>query len=557
MTEARILFSGAARARILDGADALARAVKVTLGPRGRNVLLESAHGPPKIISDGSSVAECFELSDSFANVGARLLREAALETGAATGDGTAIATVLAHAILRGGMRAIAAELEAPGIKRGIALAVEAAVRRIQALSRPVASNAQIAQVATIAANGDPEIGDLIARAMAAVGRDGLILAEAGRARDDRLEIVMGMSFDRGYVSRFFVTDEASSSVELRNPCILIYEKKISRLDPLLPMLDRAVELKRPLLIVAEDVENEALTTLVVNRQRGGLKVAAVKAPGFAGRRRESLEDLAVLTGGTLILGEPGMDLADATPMMLGQAEKVRITHNRTDIVGGAGDPDAVRRRCDQLRRLRAGAKSAHERELLGRRLGRLAGGIAVIKAGGFSEAEILERRCRIEKALRAARAAADEGLVPGGGVALLHAAGALGRMTADSRAEQAGIAIVKRALEAPVFEIARNSGADGAAVVGRIVANKDAWYGFDAAALEFGDMSERGIVDPLPMVRTALRRAASVAGLLFTIEAVVGVKPKVKVRRHPVACKFSDQDHHHYPGDPYHEHHH
>ncbi len=556
MTAAKIVFGNTARAEIMRGADALTSAVKVTLGPRGRNVLLDTGFDGPTVTKDGASVAEQIEFSDTYANMGARLLREVAVETSAAAGDGSSTATLLANSILLGGVRAVASELGAIGVKRGIELAVDTVLEQIRKSAQPVDQNAQIAQIATIAANGDDRIGTLIADAVAATGDDGEILIEAGRATDDRLETVSGMWFDRGYVSRHFVTDEATLSAELRNPQILIYGKKISSLDGLMPYLDRAIEKKRPLLIIAEDVENEALTTLVVNRREGGLKVVAVKAPGFSAHRRDNLEDLAVLTGGQVVLGERGLDLADTTPDCMGRAKKVRITVDKTTIIGGGGSNDAVQARADQLRLSLQKPSTDQEERTLRRRLAKLTSTVAFIHVGGFSETEIQEKKPRIEKALRAARSALDHGYVAGGGAALLHAARSLDGMVGSDCDEYAGIQIVRRALAQPAGQIAENAGADSNAVIGRIAASADPRFGFDARSREFGDIVDGGVIDPASVVCTALRGAASVAGPLLLAEAAVAEKPVKKIPRHPFACKCSDHDHHHYAGDPYHEHH-
>ena len=557
MTEAKIVFGNEGRVRILRGADALANAVKVTLGPRGRNVLLDRDLGGPQVTKDGATIAARIEFADKFANMGARFLREVAVETGSSDGDGATTATVLANSILQGGVRAVAADLGALGVKRGIELAVDQVVARVKAAAKPIAGNEQIAQIATITANGDAQIGRLIADAMAATGEQGEILVETGQATDDRLETVGGMWFDRGYVSRVFVTDEANLTAELRNPLILIYGKKISSLDGFMPFLDRAIEKKRPLLIIAEDVENEALTTLVVNRQQGGLKVVAVKAPGFSDHRREALEDLAILTGARVVLGKPGLDLADATPKFMGTAKSVRATVGKTTIIGGGGSDTAVQARCDQLRYTLQRTKSDQEHKTLRRRLAKLTSTIAYIHVGGFTETEIGERKARVDQALRSARTALDSGFVAGGGAALLHAAKSLDGLVGDDCDEFAGIQIVRRALEQPVCQIANNAGADAKMVIGRIAASSDTNFGFDAASLAFGDVVQGGVIDPANVVCTALQRAASVAAPLLVADVVVVEKGVKKIPRHPFACKCSDHDHHHYAGDPYHEHHH
>ncbi len=551
------MFGDAARLQMLRGANALADAVKVTLGPRGRNVLLDTGLDAPLVTKDGARIAELIEFSNTFENMGARLIREVAVKTGATAGDGSSTAIVLANAMLRGGIAAVAADLEATGVKRGIELAVDTVVAHIRASARPIAGNAQVAQIATIAANGDRAIGALIADAVAATGEQGEILVENGKAVDDRLETVNGMWFDRGYVSRHFVTDEATLSAELRNPLILIYGKIISDLGGLMPFLDRAIERKRPLLIIAEDVENEALTTLVVNRREGGLKVVAVKAPGFSNHRRENLEDLAVLTGAQVVLGEAGLGLAEATPDVMGTAKRVRITVDKTVIIGGGGGGEAVEARCTQLRLLLAKATSDHELKTLRRRLAKLAGTVAFINAGGFTETEIQEKRGRIDKALRAVRAALDGGFVAGGGAALLHAAKSLDGLAGAGCDEFAGIQVVRRALEQPLGQIADNAGADGKHIIGRVAASADANFGYDANTRTFGDMVTRGVIDPAGVVCAALEGAASVAGPLVVTEVAIAEKPVKKIPRHPFACKCSDHDHHHYPGDPYHEHHH
>lgn len=557
VTGSNIVFGGAARSQMLRGADALANAVKVTLGPRGRNVLLETDNEGPQVTKDGATIAGQIEFSDKLANIGVQLLREVAVETGLIAGDGTSTATVLANSILLAGARAVAADLGAIGVKHGIELAVDTVVAHIQATARPVSQNEQIAQIATITANGDDRIGRLIADAVAATGEHGEILVEEGRATDDRLETISGMWFDRGYVSRHFVTDEAKLSAELRNPLILIYGRKISSLDGFVPFLDRAIEQKRPLLIIAEDVESEALTTLVVNRREGGLKVVAVKAPGFSEHRREALEDLAILTGAKVVLGEPGLDLVDATPDFMGRAKSVRVTVDKTTIIGGGGEDRAIQARCGQLRYTLQKTKSDQERKTLRRRLAKLTSTVAFINVGGFTETEIKEKKGRIDKALRSASAALDDGFVAGGGAALLHAAKSLDGLVGSDCDEYAGIQIVRRALEQPAYQIAANAGADGRMVVAQIAASPDTSYGFDARSLEFCDLVKIGIIDPASVVCTALQRAASIAVLLLVTEAAVAKKPVKKIPRHPFACKCSDHDHHHYPGDPYHEHHH
>jgi chaperonin GroEL len=557
VSNAKIVFGGAARVQMMRGADALASAVKVTLGPRGRNVLLQTDFDAPQVSKDAATIAERIEFADKFANMGARFLRQVAMETGQSAGDGASTATLLANSILRGGVQAVGADLGALGIKRGIEKAVEAVVAHIRASAKPITDTTQIAQIATITANGDDKIGRLIADAVAATGEHGEILVEAGRATDDRLETLSGMWFDRGYVSRAFVTDETDLSAELRNPLILIYGTKISSLDGLMPFLDRAIEKKRPLLIIAEDVEHEALTTLVVNRQEGGLKVVAVKAPGFSDHRREALEDLAILTGAKVVLGERGLDLVDASPDFMGSAKSVKVKVDKTTIIGGGGADAAVAARCEAMRYTLARTKSDQERRTLRTRLAKLTSTIAYIHVGGFTETEIQERKGRVDKALRAARTALDGGFVAGGGAALLHAAKSLDGLAGDDCDEFAGIQIVRRALEEPVGQIADNAGADGNQVVSQIMESDDAGFGFNAKSLAFGNIVEGGVIDPASVVCLALQRAASVAAPLLVTEAVIAEKVVKKMPRHPFACKCSDHDHHHYPGDPYHEHHH
>lgn len=557
MSNAKIVFGDAARVQMMRGADALASAVKVTLGPRGRNVLLQTDSEAPQVSKDAATIAERIEFADKFANMGARFLRQLAMETGGSAGDGASTATLLANSILRGGVQAVGADLGALGVKRGIEKAVDAVVAHIRASAKPITDNAQIAQIATITANGDDKIGRLIADAVAATGEHGEILVEAGRATDDRLETLNGMWFDRGYVSRAFVTDESNLSAELRNPLILIYGTKISSLDGFMPFLDHAIEKKRPLLIIAEDVENEALTTLVVNRQEGGLKVVAVKAPGFSDHRREALEDLAILTGAKVVLGERGLDLIDASPDFMGSAKSVKVKVDKTTIIGGGGADAAVEARCEQMRYTLENTKSDQERRTLRTRLAKLTSTIAYIHVGGFTETEIQERKGRVDKALRAARTALEGGFVAGGGAALLHAAKSLDGLTGEDCDEFAGIQIVRRALEEPVGQIADNAGADGNMVVSQIMESDDTGFGFNAKSLAFGNIVEGGVIDPTSVVCLALQRAASVAAPLLVTEAVIAEKVVKKMPRHPFACKCSDHDHHHYPGDPYHEHHH
>ena len=529
MAAKEVRFGVDARTRMLRGVDILADAVKVTLGPKGRNVVLEKSFGAPRITKDGVTVAKEIELSDKFENMGAQMVREVASKTNDLAGDGTTTATVLAQAIVREGVKAVAAGLNPMDLKRGIDLAVEAVVADIKSRSRKVATNAEIAQVGTISANGEVEIGKKIAEAMEKVGNEGVITVEESKSLETELEVVEGMQFDRGYLSPYFVTNADKMTTELENPFILFHEKKLSGLQALLPVLEAVVQSGRPLLIVSEDVEGEALATLVVNKLRGGLKVAAVKAPGFGDRRKAMLEDMAILTGGQVVSEDLGIKLENVTLDMLGTAKKVQITKDNTTIVDGAGAKADIQARCGQIRGQIEETTSDYDREKLQERLAKLAGGVAVIRVGGATEVEVKERKDRVDDAMHATRAAVEEGIVPGGGVALLYAIKALAALKPANDEQRVGIDIVRRALQAPVRQIAINAGVDGSIVVGKLTDQNDPSYGFDAQAGVYTDLVKAGIIDPTKVVRTALQDAASVAGLLITTEAMVGEKPEKK----------------------------
>ena len=524
-----VKFSTDARTRLLRGVDILADAVKVTLGPKGRNVVIEKSFGAPRITKDGVTVAKEIELTDRFENLGAQLVREVASKTADLAGDGTTTATVLAQAIVREGAKAVAAGLNPMDLKRGIDLASQAVIADVKKRSRKVSTNAEIAQVGTISANGETEIGDMIAKAMEKVGNEGVITVEEAKGLDTELDVVEGMQFDRGYTSPYFITNSEKMTVELDNPYILIHEKKLSGLQPLLPVLEAVVQSGRPLLIIAEDVEGEALATLVVNKLRGGLKVAAVKAPGFGDRRKAMLEDIAILTAGQVISEDLGIKLETVNLAMLGTAKRITITKEDTVIVDGAGKKKDIEARIKQIRAQIEETTSDYDREKLQERLAKLAGGVAVIKVGGGSEVEVKERKDRVDDALHATRAAVEEGIVAGGGVALLYAVKALEGVKAGNDDQKVGIDIIRRALQAPVRQIAENAGADGAVVAGRLLDNKDSNYGFDAQKGEYVDMIKAGIIDPTKVVRTALQDAASVAGLVITTEALIAEKPEKK----------------------------
>ena len=527
MAAKEVKFSTDARAKMLRGVDILADAVKVTLGPKGRNVVIEKSFGAPRITKDGVTVAKEIELSDKFENMGAQMVREVASKTADLAGDGTTTATVLAQSIVREGCKAVAAGLNPMDLKRGIDIAVAAVVEDVKSRSRKVSTNAEIAQVGTISANGEREIGDMIARAMEKVGNEGVITVEEAKGLDTELDVVEGMQFDRGYTSPYFVTNAEKMTVELDSPYILLFEKKLSGLQPLLPVLESVVQSGRPLMIIAEDVEGEALATLVVNKLRGGLKVAAVKAPGFGDRRKAMLEDIAILTGGQVISEDLGLKLESVTLDMLGTAKRVTITKEDTTIVDGAGKKGDIEARCKQIRAQTEETTSDYDREKLQERLAKLAGGVAVIKVGGGSEVEVKERKDRVDDALHATRAAVEEGIVPGGGVALLYAIKVLNTLTPANEDQKVGFEIVRRALQAPVRQIAENAGHDGAVIAGKLIESTDCNFGFDAQTGTYTDMIKAGIIDPTKVVRTALQDAASVAGLLITTEAMIAEKPK------------------------------
>ena len=523
-----VKFSTDARDRMLRGVDILANAVKVTLGPKGRNVVLEKSYGAPRITKDGVTVAKEIELSDKFENMGAQMVREVASKASDVAGDGTTTATVLAQAIVREGAKAVAAGMNPMDLKRGIDMAVAEAVKDIQARAKKVASSEEIAQVGTISANGDASIGEMIAQAMQKVGNEGVITVEEAKTAETELDVVEGMQFDRGYLSPYFITNAEKMIAELEDPYILIHEKKLSSLQSLLPILEAVVQTSKPLLIVAEDIEGEALATFVVNKLRGGLKIAAVKAPGFGDRRKAMLEDIAILTAGQTISEDLGIKLENVTLDMLGRAKRIRIDKESTTIIDGAGAKDAIEARVQQIKAQIEETTSDYDREKLQERLAKLAGGVAVIRVGGSTEIEVREKKDRVDDAMHATRAAVEEGIVPGGGTALLRAKAAVAKLTTDNPDVQAGIKIVLRALEAPLRQIAENAGVEGSTVVGKINDNtKSDTYGFNAQTEEFVDMLQAGIVDPAKVVRTALQNAASVAGLLVTTEAMVAEAPK------------------------------
>jgi chaperonin GroEL len=530
-----VRFSTDARDKMLRGVDILANAVKVTLGPKGRNVVLDKSFGAPRITKDGVTVAKEIELEDKFENMGAQMVREVAQKTNDNAGDGTTTATLLAQAIIREGAKSVAAGMNPMDLKRGIDLAVAAVVRDIEKRSKKVESSAEVAQVGTISSNGDAKIGKMIAQAMQKVGNEGVITVEEAKSLDTEVEIVEGMQFDRGYLSPYFITNAEKMVAELEDAYVLLHEKKLSGLQAVLPVLEAVVQSGKPLLIVAEDVEGEALAALVVNKLRGGLKVAAVKAPGFGDRRKAMLEDIAVLTGGQLISEDLGIKLENVTIAMLGRAKKVILEKEKTTIVDGAGKKRDIEGRVGQIKAQIEETTSDYDREKLQERLAKLAGGVAVIRVGGATEVEVKEKKDRVEDALNATRAAVEEGIVAGGGVALLRAKKAVGRIPNDNPDVQAGINIVLKALEAPLRQIAENSGVEGSIVVGKILDNKSETFGFDAQNEEYVDMVEKGIIDPAKVVRRALQDAASVAGLLVTTEAMVADVPKDKPAMPPM----------------------
>jgi chaperonin GroEL len=527
MSAKDVKFSGEARERMLRGVDILANAVKVTLGPKGRNVVLDKSFGAPRITKDGVTVAKEIELEDKFENMGAQMVREVAQKTNDVAGDGTTTATVLAQAIVREGAKSVAAGMNPMDLKRGIDIAVNAVVKDIEKRAKKVGSSAEVAQVGTISSNGDVNIGQMIAKAMQKVGNEGVITVEEAKALDTEVEIVEGMQFDRGYISPYFITNAEKMLAELEDAYILLHEKKLSGLQSMLPVLEAIVQAGKPLVIIAEDVEGDAIATLVVNKLRGGLKVAAVKAPGFGDRRKAMLEDIAILTGGQLISEDLGIKLENVTTAMLGRAKKVIIEKEKTTIVNGVGKKADIEARVQQIKAQIEETTSDYDKEKLQERLAKLAGGVAVIRVGGATEVEVKEKKDRVEDALNATRAAVEEGIVPGGGVALLRAKKAVGRIQDENPDVQAGINIVLKALEAPIRQIAENAGVEGSIVVGKIVEEKSETYGFDAQDEKYVDMIEAGIVDPAKVVRTALQDAGSVAGLLVTTEAMVAELPK------------------------------
>ena len=529
MAAKEVRFSGDARDRMLRGVETLANAVKVTLGPKGRNVVIDKSFGAPRITKDGVTVAKEIELEDKFENMGAQMVREVASKTNDEAGDGTTTATVLAAAIVKEGAKSVAAGMNPMDLKRGIDLAVTAVVADIKKRAKKVGSSSEVAQVGTISSNGDATIGKMIAAAMQKVGNEGVITVEEAKSLETDVEIVEGMQFDRGYLSPYFITNAEKMLAELEDAYVLLHEKKLPGLQALLPVLEAVVQSGKPLLIIAEDVEGEALATLVVNKLRGGLKVAAVKAPGFGDRRKAMLEDIAVLTGGQLISEDLGIKLENVNVSMLGRAKKVVIEKEKTTIVDGAGKKKDIEGRVQQIKSQIEETTSDYDREKLQERLAKLAGGVAVIRVGGATEIEVKEKKDRVEDALNATRAAVEEGIVPGGGVALLRAKKAVGKLTSDNPDVQTGINIVLKAIEAPLRQIAENSGVEGSIVVNKILENKSETFGFDAQNEEYVDMLDKGIVDPAKVVRAALQDAASVAGLLVTTEAMVAEMPKEK----------------------------
>jgi chaperonin GroEL len=527
MAAKEVRFSTEAREKMLRGVNTLADAVKVTLGPKGRNVVLDKSFGPPRISKDGVTVAKEIELSDRFENIGAQLVKQVALRTSELAGDGTTTATLLAQAIVREGAKAVAASINPMDIKRGIEMAVNAVVADIRKRSRKVSTNEEIAQIGTISSNGDHEIGQMLARAMQRVGNEGVITVEEAKSLETELEVVEGMQFDRGYISPYFVTNAEKMVAELEEPYILIFEKQLSNLPPLLPVLESVVQAGRPLVIIAEDIQGEVLATLVVNRLRGGLKVAAVKAPGFGERRKAMLEDIAVLTGGQVISEDLGIKLENVTLGMMGRARRVRIEREHTTIIDGAGKKKDIEARVRQIKQQIVETTSDYDREKLQERLAKLAGGVAVIRVGGATEVEVKERKDRVDDAVHATKAAVEEGIVAGGGSALLFAAKALDKLNTNNDDQNVGIEIVRRAIESPTRQIAENAGAEGSIVVSKLREKNDENWGYDAAAGEYKDMVKAGIIDPTKVVRTALQDAASVADLVITTEAMVASKPE------------------------------
>ncbi|QTN19771.1 chaperonin GroEL [Brevundimonas sp. AJA228-03] len=527
MAAKQVQFSTDAREKMLRGVNVLANAVKVTLGPKGRNVVIQKSFGAPRSTKDGVSVAKEIELEDAFENMGAQMIREVASKTNDKAGDGTTTATVLAQSIVQEGLKSVAAGMNPMDLKRGIDKAVAAVIAEIKATSKKVSANSEIAQVGTISANGDTEVGEMIARAMDKVGNEGVITVEEAKTAETELDVVEGMQFDRGYLSPYFITNADKMEVQLEEPLILLFEKKLSSLQAMLPILEAVVQSGRPLLIIAEDIEGEALATLVVNKLRGGLRVAAVKAPGFGDRRKAMLEDIAVLTGGQVISEDLGIKLENVTIDMLGKAKKVTITKDDTTIVDGVGGKDEIEARIGQIKKQIEDTSSDYDKEKLQERLAKLAGGVAVIRVGGSTEVEVKEKKDRVDDALNATRAAVEEGIVPGGGIALLKATRALEGLKGDNADQTAGIAIIRRAIQAPIRQIVENAGVEGSIVVGKVLENPSATYGFNAQTEEYVDMIQAGVIDPAKVVRTALQDAASVAGILITTEAAVADAPK------------------------------
>jgi len=522
-----VQFNTDARDKMLRGVNVLANAVKVTLGPKGRNVVIQKSFGAPRSTKDGVSVAKEIELEDAFENMGAQMIREVASKTNDKAGDGTTTATVLAQSIVQEGLKAVAAGMNPMDLKRGIDKAVTAVLADIKASAKKVENNSEIAQVGTISANGDAEVGEMIAKAMAKVGNEGVITVEEAKTAETELDVVEGMQFDRGYLSPYFITNADKMEVQLEEPLILLFEKKLSSLQAMLPILEAVVQSGRPLLIIAEDIEGEALATLVVNKLRGGLRVAAVKAPGFGDRRKAMLEDIAVLTGGQVISEDLGIKLENVTLDMLGKAKKVTITKDDTTIVDGVGEKEAIDARISQIKAQIESTTSDYDKEKLQERLAKLAGGVAVIRVGGSTEVEVKEKKDRVDDALNATRAAVEEGIVPGGGIALLKATKALEGLTGDNADQTAGIAIIRRAIQAPIRQIVENAGVEGSIVVGKVLENSSATFGFNAQTEEYGDLVAMGVIDPAKVVRTALTDAASVASILITTEAAVADAPK------------------------------
>ncbi|WP_027285263.1 chaperonin GroEL [Rubritepida flocculans] len=538
-----VKFGATAREKMLRGVDILADAVKVTLGPKGRNVVIDKSFGAPRITKDGVTVAKEIELADKFENMGAQMVREVASKTNDLAGDGTTTATVLAQAIVREGAKAVAAGMNPMDLKRGIDKAVAHVVAQLEAKTKKITTSAEVAQVGTLSANGEAEIGEMIAKAMEKVGNEGVITVEEAKSIQTELDVVEGMQFDRGYVSPYFITNAEKMVAELENPYILIHEKKLSQLQPMLPLLEAVVQSGRPLVIIAEDVEGEALATLVVNKLRGGLKIAAVKAPGFGDRRKAMLEDIAILTGGQMISEDLGIKLENVTLNMLGRAKTVRIEKENTTIVDGAGSKEEINGRCEQIKAQIEETTSDYDREKLQERLAKLAGGVAVIRVGGSTEVEVKERKDRVDDALHATRAAVQEGIVPGGGVALLRLSETLASLKGVNNDEQVGIEIVRKAIQAPAKQIATNAGKDGAVVAGEVLRNSAWEFGYDAQKDEFKNLVEAGIIDPTKVVRTALQDAASVASLLITTEAMVAERPEKKPAAAPAGGGMGDMD--------------